>query len=233
MKDALVRDFWFQGDEAPPVVASGDGGYWRSKITKTAGSPTVRAAAGVMALTLDNANEVQNLCLYGGDSLGFKIDRLLAVEIFAAITASVPAAVSCAFGVASTRNDTLDTVTAAAWFRLNGNNNLLLESDDNVNDVNTIATGLTLPTTIQRHVIQFDEGVQTISPPSQSKGGKANVLFSIENGRGQLRRVGQTQLFDMSNYTGGFQLFAQLQKTAAASVATLSIERFRVHYRVA
>ena len=45
------------------------------------------------------------------------------------------------------------------------------------------------------------------------------------------KRVCDTTLFDMSNYSSGFQPFVQLQKTAATVVPAVTIERIRIKLR--
>lgn len=233
MVKTRCKHYDFRGADAPPVVASRLG-TWCSKITKTAGSPTIAAVnGGAMELALDSTAEVQNLCLYQGDILPFRIQDLIRVEIVASVSASLAAAVSAAFGLASARNDTLDSVTANAWFRLQGSNALLVETDDGTNDNDDKATGITMGTTLKRFVIDFT-GVQARQLPSASLGNRANVSFWADNANGDLRRVADTTLFDMSNYTAtsGLQLFAQIQKTSNAATGTLSIESFEVEYKV-
>jgi hypothetical protein len=223
----------FRGADAPPAVASRQG-TWCSKITAAAGSPTIKSVSGgTLDLALDATSEVQNLCLYQGDILPFKIQDLIRLEIVASVSASLDASVSAAFGLAAARHDTLDSVTAHSWFRLQGSNALLVETDDGTNDNDDKATGITMGTALKRFAIDFT-GVQTRQLPSSSLGNRANVAFFADNSGGDLRRVADTTLFDMSNYsaTSGLQLFAQIQKTAGTAVGTLSIESFEVEYKV-
>ena len=223
----------FRGGDAPRAVASRLG-TWCSKITAAAGSPTVKSVSGgTLDLALDATSEVQNLCLYQGDILPFKIQDLIRLEIVASVTASLDASVSAAFGLAAARHDTLDSVTAHSWFRLQGSNALLVETDDGTNDNDDKATGITMGTTLKRFAIDFT-GVQTRQLPSSPIGNRANIAFFADNSGGDLRRVADTTLFDMSNYsaTSGLQLFAQIQKTSGTAVGTLSIESFEVEYKV-
>lgn len=222
----------FRGAQAPPLTASRDGGIWTKADTSAAGSPTVQTGNDGMELTLTNTNEVQNICLLMGDVLPFDIDDLIAVEWLAKVTAALPATVTAAFGVASARNDTLDSVAAHAWFRLQGSNALLVETDDGTTDLDDKATGFNLSTTFRRCRIDFAQGVFSQDPPSLSKGGKAHVQFHVSNDTGSLRRVATGTRFDMSAYSSGLQLLAQLQKTAAADVATLTLLEAMVEYRL-
>lgn len=228
-----IDQFRFRGAASPPVVASRIGD-WCSNITKTAGSPTVAAVSGgAMALTLDNANEVQNLCLYQGDILPYDIDDLIRIEILAKVSGIPAAATSLAFGLASARNDAIDSIDYAALFRAIGNATVVLETDDGVNNVDDAsADGATITTSYKRFVIDFATGIKTQSAPSLSLGGKANTLFYVSNANGSLRQVGKNTSFNMANYAGNLQLFAQLQKTAAADTLTLSILGFDVEYKL-
>lgn len=232
----LDKEFIFVGDENPPVVGSADGSMWRSKITG-AGPPTVLTNDGFMELTLEATLEDQCAVLYLGDELPFDIDLLQQVDFYAKLDdATLHAAISVAFGVCSAHNNDPDLMAALAAFRLYGSNAVVVETDDSVNNNDDVATGQTLGTSIKRFTIDFASGIKTIVPPP-SLGGKANVLFSIDDDRGNLQQVARTTRFDMSNYSSGLQLFAQIQKGAASSViaesvtATLSIERIRVRYK--
>jgi hypothetical protein len=103
------------------------------------------------------------------------------------------------FGVGSARNDTADSVSDHAWFRMEGANSTTLvyaETDDGTRDVNDVSTGVALGTTYKRFVIDFS-------------GGKSNVKFYIDG-----QRVCSTQTFDMSAYSGGLQPIIQLQKAS-------------------
>lgn len=232
MRTTHVDRFNFRGAYAPPLVASREG-QWCKADTSAAGAPTVQTgSSGAMELTLAADNEVENICLYFGDVLPYDIDDLVRVDIIAALSASLPAAVSAAFGITGARNDAIDAIAQAVLFRAIGNNTIVAESDDGTTDVDDIPTGLTLSTTFRRFRIDFAEGNLTQSPPSLSLGGKADVRLHMSNDNGTLRRVASGQRFRMDAYTGGLQLFAQLQKTAAASVGTLFILGYEVEYRL-
>lgn len=224
--------FNFRGAYAPPAVASRQG-IWCSKTTQTAGTPLVKSVSGgSMDLVLDSTNEVQNACLYMGDILPYDIEDLIQVTFLAKLSASLGAAVSGAFGLCSARNDTLDTIAQQAMFRFEGSNALLCESDDGTNDNDDVATGFSLSTTYRRCVIDFATGVLTRSPPSKSLGGRAQTYFYVSNDNGTLQRVATDTNFNLSSYAGNLQLFAQLQKTANAATATLSILDIEVEYKV-
>jgi hypothetical protein len=221
----------FRGSQAPPAVASRMGD-WCSLTVQTAGTPYVKAVSGgSMDLLLDATNEVQSACLYQGDVLPFDIDEIRRVSFVVKLTATLNAAIMGAFGVCSARNATLDTVAEAAWFHFNGSNALVVETDDGTNNNDDVATGIDLSTTYKRCTIDFCTGVKTNSPPTASKGGKGNVLFYVSDSMSSQRRVATGTAFDMSNYAGNLQLFAQIQKTAAAAGATLSIQEIEVEFK--
>lgn len=226
----LVYDF--RGAQAPPAVASRIGD-WCSLTVQTAGTPLVKAVSGgSMDLVLDATNEVQSACLYMGNILPFDIDDLIRVSFIAKISAALNAAVSAAFGVASAQNATLDTVAEAAWFHVNGSNALVVETDDGTTNNDDVATGISLAATYRRCVIDFSTGNLTRSPPSASLGGKGDVQFFVSDDMGSLRRVATGTSFNMSAYAGNLQLIAQLQKSAAAAGATLSILQAEVEYKL-
>lgn len=181
-------------------------------------------------MELEATNEVQAASLFMGDVLPFDIDANLQIEIIAALD-SMGAASTVVFGLASARNDDEDTIAESAWFRVEGSAStslVVVETDDGTNNNDDIATGFTLNGTFKRFVIDIATGVSTQSPPALSQGAKANVQFFAGNSNGALRAVGTTQKFDMSNYSGAFQLFAQVTKTAATDVSKLSILEYKV-----
>lgn len=227
-----IDRFNFRGALSPPAVASREG-IWCKADTSSAGAPLVASVSGgPMELTLAADEEVENICLYTGDILPYDIDDLVRVEWTAKLTASLNAAVSGAFGIASARNDALNSVAAHAWFHFTGSNAIVVETDDGTTDNDDVATGISLSTTYRRFAIEFGVGNNPRNPPSLSQGGKSDVRFYISNDNGSLRRVATATRFDMSAYTGNLQLLAQLQKTSATAVATLSLLEAEVEYRL-
>jgi hypothetical protein len=230
MKRTAIDRFEFRGAFAPPLVASREG-RWCKADTSAAGAPTVQTgASGAMELTLEATAEAQNLNLYFGNLLVYDVDDLIRVRIRAALSASLNAAISAAFGIAGNRNDAIDSIAQAALFRAIGNNNIVCESDDGTTDVDDIATGETLVATPKWFEIDISEGMLTQSPPSLSLGAKADVRFFMHNANGSKRRVASGTRFRLDAYTGGLQLYAQLQKTADAAVGTLYIYEYEVEY---
>lgn len=229
-KRTVTRDFDFLGNPLIPAIGSNDGGLWNVAITGAA-PPTCAVSAGLAALALTADSQAQIVSLYQGDKLGFDIDRLKWVEIFAKVNAAVQAGVSLAFGVCSARNDTIDSLAAHASFRTIGADSLLVETDDGTNDKDDIATGLSIGTTLKKYRIDFQTGIQS-RVGLTALGGKAAVQFQAENSQKLLRRVAEGTLFDMSNYSAGLQFYAQIQKASGTDLNTLYIERFRACYEI-
>lgn len=214
----------FRGELAVAAAGSGAGGPFVKADTSAAGSPTVGGLlGGGVRLALDATNEIENLCLYMGDVLPFDIDEIIGVEIIAKTVATLDTTTQLAFGLASARNDAIDSITEAALFRCIGNNSVVVETDDGTNNNDDVSTGLTLGTNWKRFAINFAERNTTMEPPSVSLGRKSNIGFYGSNGNGSLRRVASGTRFDMSSYSGGLQLFAQIQKTADTNADTLDI----------
>jgi hypothetical protein len=214
----------FRGELALALAGSGAGSPFVKADTSAAGAPTVGGLlGGGIRLAFTNTNEVQNLCVFMGDVLPFDIDEIVSFEIVAKTVASLDATSSIAFGLCSARNDTIDSLTAHASFRCIGNNNVLVETDDNVTDLDDVPTGLVLRDTWKRFKIDFASRNTTMEPPSLSRGRKSNIEFYGANDNGGQRRVASGTRFDMSAYTGGLQIYAQLQKTANVNVNTLDI----------
>ena len=229
--ETRVDDFVFPSNLTPPLTASPDAGVWRKADTSVAGAPTLVGTAGLMVGTLAADNEAENLCLYHGDQLSYLIDYLLLVEFWIKCSAAFAATDSLAFGMASARNDAIDSLANHASFRLIGSNQVYVESDDAVNDVDDKDTGATLVAVVKKFAIDFASGIQTKSPPGVSVGGKGNVKFLMNDAQGSLNQVCKGTLFDMSNTALGLQPYVQLQKTQATTVPTFSLARIRITHR--
>lgn len=228
--------FQFRGSQKPPLVASRDSGPFCRFTTQTSGTPTVQASSsGCIELALDATSEVQNACLYQGDVLPFNIDDLIRIEFLAKLSSgALNAAVTGAFGLASARNDALASITTAALFRFAGGsaNSMVLDARDGTNSQASIATGEVPSTTYRRFAIDFSGPGKTQSPPSLSKGGKADVRFFMSDANNVLKQVGKATNFDMSAYSSGLQIFAQIQKTTGTATGTLSISHIEVDFRL-
>lgn len=213
-----IQDFQnYEDDFIGPSVAlptSADPATpWLVVDTSSAGSPTAVRATSNAVLTLAATSEVENLCLAHGDSLAFDIDNIQRVEMRVKIGAAFTTGSELVFGVGSARNDTTDSVTANAWFKMVGASSTTLvycESDDGTNDKDDISSGATLGTTFKKFVIDFT-------------GGKSNVKFYIDG-----VRVAASTTFDMSNYSSGLQPIIQLQKAANTNVDAVTVDYVRI-----
>lgn len=214
-----LRDFEILYDDFNGAVAtfptSADPATpWLVADTSAAGTPVYTKGTSDATLTLAATSEIENVCLSFGDALDIDIDDIQRVEMRARISASTFTSGSIlAFGVASARNDTLDSVAANAWFRMEGANSttqVYVESDDGVRDNDDVATGVTLGTTYKEFVIDFT-------------GGKSNVKFYIDG-----QRVAAGTTFDMSGYSAGLQPLVQIQKAANTNVNGVIIDYVKI-----
>lgn len=214
-----LRDFEILYDDFNGAVAtfptSADPATpWLVADTSAAGTPVYTKGTSDATLTLAATNEIENVCLSFGDALDIDIDDIQRVEMRVRISASTFTSGSIlAFGVASARNDTLDSVAANAWFRMEGANSttqVYVESDDGVRDNDDVATGVTLGTTYKEFVIDFT-------------GGKSNVKFYIDG-----QRVAAGTTFDMSGYSAGLQPLVQIQKAANTNVNGVIIDYVKI-----
>lgn len=231
MRTAIDR-FTFRGGIVIPAAGSGTGSPFVQTITGS-GPPTILVVSGgACELALEATSEVQNASLTMDDVLPYDIDDLLRVEFIAKMSGTLSSDSSIAFGVGSARNDDPDSISEAAMFRAINDNDIVLESDDGTNEQDDDDSGDTITTSYKRFAIDFGSGVKTQSPPSASLGGKGNIHFLMDNSNGSLRRVGKNTHHSMNAYAGNLQLFAQIQKTAATDVGTLSILEIDVEYKL-
>jgi hypothetical protein len=215
---AGIQDFQifyddFNGTVATLPASADPATPWLIDDTSASGTPVFTKGTSEATLTLASTNEVENVCLHFGDALDFDIDDIQTVEMRVKLAVALAANTSCCFGVGSARNDTMDSVAAAAWFRLEANANVLVESDDGTNDNNDVATGKTLADAYKKFVIDFT-------------GGKSNVKFYIDG-----ERVASATTFDMSGYAAGLQPIIQIQKASGTAVPSLVVDYVKVTSR--
>lgn len=215
---AGIQDFQeyvddFVGTSVTFPTSANIGTPWLTAVTGAAPPTHVRNASEAI-LTLTNADQAQILSLHHGNALAFDIDDILRVEMRVRLAAAAFTSGSIfVFGVGSARNDTADSVTASAWFRMEGANSttqVYVETDDDVRNIDDIATGVTLGTTYKKFVIDF-------------AGGKNNVKFYIDG-----QRVAASQVFDMSAYSAGLQPIIQLQKAANTNADAARVDYVRI-----
>lgn len=217
---AGIQDFvCFEEDFTGPqtLTASPAGSdRWDIADTSSGGTPTytVGGINGEATLAFDSTTEVQNVCLFQSDVLNFDIDLIQRVEFRVKMgQAAADAATQLAFGVASARNDAIDTIAAAALFRVVGADSttaVVVETDDGTNNNDDVATGKSLINAYKRFVIDFT-------------GGKSDVRFLIDG-----ERVASSTTFDMSNYSAGFQPIVQLQKSSDANTDSVVIDYIKI-----
>lgn len=215
----------FRGHLGFPVTGTGRGSPFTFYSSgATTGSPIT---GGGYRLAFNAENDAQIASLYMGDVLSFDIDEIIKAWFIVKSVASIDSASSAAWGLTSARNDTIDTIAEAAIFRLVGSSSVVVETDDGTNNNDDVSTGLTLTSNWQRFEINFAERNTTLEPPSLSTGSPTNIGFYMGstsgNSLGGLRRVASGTRFDMSNYTGGLQLFFQHQKSADTNTDTFDI----------
>lgn len=226
MRTAVDR-FHFNGAMIVPDAANVTAGPWGKTVGL--GATALNTAEG-LALALSASSQAENVRVNFADVLSYPIDDLIRFDAWVKVSDSLDASVQVALGMAGAGNDAIDAIAQAALFRLVGSNDLVVETDDGAHDNDDVATGLTLGDSFRRLGIDFKTGVQTVSP-GPSKGGKASVLFTAENGQGLLRPLLKDTLFDMSAYAGGLQPYFQILKTAGAATGTLTIQRVEIEYR--
>lgn len=201
------------------ISASQADSDWLVDDTSATGTPTYTKGGigGEVTLAFDSTSEVQNVCLHHGDDLNFDIDKITYAEFRVKMgQAALDATTQVAFGLASARNDTIDTIAEAALFRVIGadsTTNVVVESDDGTNNNDDVATGTTLADSYKRFVIDFS-------------GGKSNVKFYIDG-----VRVAATTTFDMSNYSAGLQPIVQIQKTADTNTDSVVVDYVKITSR--
>lgn len=190
---------------------------WTIKDTSSSGTPTYTVTADGAVLTLASTSEAEIVTLYFNDVLAFPLRDLVEVE-FVAKVSGIDSVTTLVWGVASAQNDTADTVTTSAWFRMEGSASLtavVAETDDNTTNNDDVATSTTLTSAdYKRYVLDFRQG-------------SGDVRFRVEN-----NRVASGTTFDMSAAatTTTVQPFVQLQKASGTGTPSITIRRVKLTY---
>jgi hypothetical protein len=208
----------FDRAQAFTTTPAGDLG-WTIKDTSSAGTPTylcLTANGGAAKLLLDNTSEAQVVTLYQNDVLPFDLAQLQSVE-FTVSVSGIDAVTTLVFGVGTAQNDTADSVTVNAWFRMQGSastSNLLVETDDGTSDLDDKATGTTLSSTLKKCLIDFTNGL-------------SDIRFYVDGAR-----VAAATTFTLASITAdqNVQLFVQLQKASGTGIPAITISNVAVQY---
>lgn len=217
-----VREFCDLFDRAQVFSTTPGQNGWTIADTSASGTPTYLCATedgGSAVLTLASTSEAENVCLFFNDVLPWDLAGLQYVK-FVVKVSGIDSASTLVFGVGSARNDTPDSVTVSAWFRMEGSAStsaVVVETDDNSNTWDDVATGQTLSSTYKTFVIDFGRGL-------------SDVRFFIE---GEPVATGTT--FNMSSVTSGqnVQPIVQIQKASGTGTPAVTIALIEAQYRYA
>jgi hypothetical protein len=103
------------------------------------------------------------------------------------------------------------------------------ESDDGTTDVNDEPAGITFANgKLMRVRIDFATGVQTVSPPSKSKGGKGSIQMTMTDSLGWQQHAKFSKHLDMSAYTGGLQPYFGLRQPTGTGTAVVWVQKITI-----
>lgn len=220
-RELVVKKDRFDRAQAFTTTPAGEFG-WTIKDTSAAGTPTYLCATedgGKAVLTLAATSEAEIVTLYQNDVLPYDLALIQAVS-FTVKVADIDAVTTLVFGVAAAQNDTADSVTVHAWFRMEGSastSNIVVESDDGTTDNDDKATGTTLSSTYKKCTIDFSNGL-------------SDIRFFIDGAR-----VAASTTFSLAAITAGqnVQLFTQLQKASGTGTPAVHISNIEIQYKTA
>lgn len=217
-----IIDFTDNFDRAQALTTTPGMNGWTVKDTSAAGTPTylcVTEDGGAMKLTLAATSEEEIVTMYMNDVLPIDLALLQRVE-YTLKVAAIDSVTQLVFGVASAQNDTEDSVSINAWFKIDGSvstSNVVCEADDGTSDLDDKATGTTLSSTYKKFTIDFTNGL-------------ADIRFYIDG-----ERVAASTTFTLANITAGqnVQPFVQLHKASGTGVPSVTIAQYRSIQRYA
>lgn len=194
-----------------PLSAADSNNGWT--IVDVNGGTEIQAATGaengIAQLALSAVHEAQDAVLYWGDASAVAVDQAAIFECYANMAVVPGSQSTVVWGMAGAHNLDKDTITEAAWFRLQGSAVLVVETDDTTNDEDDVATGVTMVAGTYYN-FKIDFSTQT------------DVKFYVND-----VQVGTTTTFDMSNLTSDeavMQPYLSLDKPTGLGAGTLNID---------
>lgn len=208
----------FIGGGALPLDSAGGEGFVNHD-TSSGGAPTFAfqsAADGVYMMKFHSTSEAEYLATYLGDAVCVSPTKGPIFEarvklVLAGSTLSADDRI--VIGLASARNNTLDSIADHVWFRMEGaNNNILAEGDDGTSDNNDNDTG-----------VDYASGTFQVFKIDMTD--LTDVKFSIDGNRCAL-----PEAIDVSAMAAGdyLQPYIEIQKDAGAEVHEVHIDYISV-----
>lgn len=204
---------------------------WRARATGTPTTPAV--VDGALKLALPATNEIEVSGAYFGDILPFKLADIQALRIWAKFLKGSGSTVSALFGLVGAASDTLASMDGIYWAVSTAGVVTLSVHDGVAADVDSIATGVTLATTLKCFELDFRSGIRVRDPrDGGSEGGSACILANVTNAAGNMAPVARETVMDLSALTSRLQLIAQIAKTSSSDTGYLSIARIELDLKL-
>lgn len=120
---------------------------WTARDTASAVEGKIQnGASGIMAVQLNTVNEVQ-LAGYDWNNIrSLSLAKGLIFETRFRLFTLPEAGVTGCIGICGNHNAAVDTVAESIWFRMDGDGQITVESDDTTHETSKVATGVTLGT---------------------------------------------------------------------------------------
>ena len=190
---------------------------WNLQDTSSAGAPTsagVNAIDGLWSLKLASTNEAETYGINFGDLLNYSPHGLV-VKFGFTVAAALSTSRRIIIGMGSAHNDTLDNIASNAWFKIDADANLVVESDDGTTDNDDKDTTIDLTAGQLIHC-----RIEILSPTA--------VYFFAGTGSTSIpKRVQAGTTFSVS--TSLLQPMAIVQKDSGTTQDDLRIDYFGVY----
>ena len=214
--DVVFEEEFLGGCGATPLLADGSAASGNPWTVLIVGDATVAyiadAANGQLRLHIHATEEDEDAVLSFNDQLGLSVAEGGFIEFGAILTTLPTSAVSVVMGLAGPHNLDKDTVANHAWFRWQGDGELLCETDDTTDNNDDAETDITTVAGAY-HVYRIDFTDLT------------DVRFYVDGDR-----VATGTTFDMSDLAAGekiMQPYASLDKTNDTGVGDLDLDYIR------
>lgn len=195
---------------------------------KTGAPPDIETYNGALKIALNATSQAQANRAFFGDDLPFRIEDIKEIR-FVVAADDFGALVEAAFGIAGNPTDDPDDIVEGLFWRVDADNAVSVEVDDNVSNDTAVAASQSLGTTFREFVLDLHSGVLQADPRSGGPvGARACIQPSMTNAAGKLARVARSSVLSMAGTSGRFGLFMQISKASGTGAGAIYVREVEV-----
>jgi len=197
----------------------------------TGSPPSITNYNGFAKISVNATSQAQANRLHQGVHVPFAIADIKEVRVVMAAN-DFGALVEAGVGLADNPTDDLDNISEGVYWKIDPDNAVYIEADDNSDDDVSVAAGQSLGMAKREFVLDFHSGVLPQSPlKGGAVGARAHILASMTDANGRLKAVGRGSVISLDDSTARMQFFAQVSKASGTGTGAIFIERVEIYYK--